>query len=591
MKTYLHNTRYLAFAVFALLLSICSCHHAPSEADRLLDRVDSLCYTNPDSAVTLVSQLPDSTISTWPEATRMRYHLMHIKALDKAYLDITGDTLMPTVLSYYKSRNDRRFLPEAYFYSGRFCADIGDAPQAMEYYNQALQASEETEQTRQIKIVQAVIYSQMGVVCHTQNLIDDALYYAQKAYTCDSMLNRFTGMVYDLCDMADRYAFKGEYDQALLSAEKAGQIADSNHSKQMLSKALLAKASVYDLMGCYKESLDALKRAIPNLEKRALCDAYYSLSYLYHFFGELDTAAYYYDKMVNGGNSLQKVVAHKGLAQIALAQNHYELADSLYYESFYAYDAWRTQTQSDATKRVLQVYNYQLQEKKAKDLDEKSERQQMQIYLLVCSLILLAVLLYLFFNRYKTLQQEKRDQAIRFKLYEAELYRRSEEYIQANLRKIEELETQRQHTDEQNESLRKQIVSQKQMLEAANKQVLALREQEAARQNMLRSSDMNKQLKTMVQKHEQLSDEFRSNLETTLIQIHPGFMEKLNSMHLNATERYICILLKMELSPGEIAPLIGRQLSSVTSARTRMYQKIFGKKGDPRLWDEYIRSL
>ena len=105
MKTYLHNTRYLAFAVFALLLCVCSCHRAPSEADRLLDRVDSLCYTDPDSAVALVSQVRDSTVGTWPEATRMRYHLMHIKALDKAYVRHKSDSIILPVVEFYKSRN------------------------------------------------------------------------------------------------------------------------------------------------------------------------------------------------------------------------------------------------------------------------------------------------------------------------------------------------------------------------------------------------------------------------------------------------------------------------------------------------------
>lgn len=75
-----------------------------------------------------------------PESTQMYYRLLSIKAYDKAFIPLTSDSLILPVLHYYINRNDKRHLPEAYYYAGRIYRDLGDAPQALDYFEKALDA-------------------------------------------------------------------------------------------------------------------------------------------------------------------------------------------------------------------------------------------------------------------------------------------------------------------------------------------------------------------------------------------------------------------------------------------------------------------
>ncbi len=71
----------------------------------------------------------------------MYYQLLTIKARDKAYITHTSDSLILEVLHYYEKRKDKKHLPEAYYYAGRIYRDLGDAPQALEYFFKAIDVS------------------------------------------------------------------------------------------------------------------------------------------------------------------------------------------------------------------------------------------------------------------------------------------------------------------------------------------------------------------------------------------------------------------------------------------------------------------
>ena len=119
-----------------LLLCLClvACRQAPCPA--LLLQADSLLRTGPDSAMALLRQAAP-LMAQEPEATRMYYRLLCVKAADKAYVPHTSDSLIRPVIAYYEEHRDKRHLPEAYYYGGRVYRDLGDAPQAVVYLQRA----------------------------------------------------------------------------------------------------------------------------------------------------------------------------------------------------------------------------------------------------------------------------------------------------------------------------------------------------------------------------------------------------------------------------------------------------------------------
>ncbi|MBQ0056255.1 MAG: hypothetical protein KBT20_01250 [Bacteroidales bacterium] len=72
----------------------------------------------------------------------------------------------------------------------------------------------------------------------------------------------------------------------------------------------------------------------------------------------------------------------------------------------------------------------------------------------------------------------------------------------------------------------------------------------------------------------------------------PHFESSLRELiSLSETEWQICMLLKISCSPGDIAVLLNKSAGAISSARIRMYQKVFHKKGHTNDWDAFINGI
>lgn len=67
------------------------------------------------------------------------YRLLCVKAADKAYIKHTSPKEINEILNHYEKGGDSRLLPAAYFYAGSVYRDLNDAPQAVEYFQKALE--------------------------------------------------------------------------------------------------------------------------------------------------------------------------------------------------------------------------------------------------------------------------------------------------------------------------------------------------------------------------------------------------------------------------------------------------------------------
>lgn len=134
----------LSLSTLVLILSfLTSCHRSvryPAE----LYVADSLAMCNADRAVAYLDSLAPAMAQA-PEPTLRYYQLLTIKARDKAFLPHPSDSLILAVLHYYEQGGDPRLLPEAYYYAGRVTRDLGDAPQAVDYFHAALDAIEDED--------------------------------------------------------------------------------------------------------------------------------------------------------------------------------------------------------------------------------------------------------------------------------------------------------------------------------------------------------------------------------------------------------------------------------------------------------------
>lgn len=80
--------------------------------------------------------------------------------------------------------------------------------------------------------------------------------------------------------------------------------------------------------------------------------------------------------------------------------------------------------------------------------------------------------------------------------------------------------------------------------------------------------------------------------EERLLAAFPQFRSTLYSLYeLSETEYRICMLIKMDTTPSNMARLLAMGASSVSQSRLRMQQKVFGGSGTAKDWDAFVQSL
>ena len=146
--------------------------------------------------------------------------------------------------------------------------------------------------------------------------------------------------------------------------------------------------------------------------------------------------------------------------------------------------------------------------------------------------------------------------------------KKSQRSIEQNKVKIAELEELLKKLGDENSMLRLELEEKKAKLDYANTMAIIDNEKRRQAETTIFESDVYLRLKSRLAEGQSLSEEDWQRLSAIVNNVYTGFTEKL-----------------------DIATLTVHSKESVASTRSRLFQKIFGKKGTTRDWDEFILSL
>ena len=197
-----------------LLLFLAACR--PVRYPQVLLEADSLASACPDSAVALLRGL-QAEMAGERKAVQIYYRLLCVKAQDKAYIPHTSDSAVQAVLRYYEGHRDRRHLPEAYYYAGRVASDLGDAPQALDYFDKALEAMPRDGMLP----LRSKVLSQMGTLFYRQGMYPEALEMYKGSLKSDSVLGDSVGIIANRLNMSLSYKSLGKQDSMRIFALSA----------------------------------------------------------------------------------------------------------------------------------------------------------------------------------------------------------------------------------------------------------------------------------------------------------------------------------------------------------------------------------
>lgn len=105
------------------------------------------------------------------------------------------------------------------------------------------------------------------------------------------------------------------------------------------------------------------------------------------------------------------------------------------------------------------------------------------------------------------------------------------------------------------------------------------------------NSDYYVTLRQRIQDTGQLSTDDWQKMEETLRPVYPDFATTLRSFRLSDVEYKVSMLLKLRIPLKDISTVMCKDTSTISSIRSRLYQKVFQKKGGSRDWDDFIATL
>ncbi|MBR3625294.1 MAG: tetratricopeptide repeat protein [Bacteroidaceae bacterium] len=572
------------------LIEVCclaSCHRRPVYPP-VLHEADSLINVNADSALSMLKQLETDTAS-WTKAARMYHQLLTVKAGDKAYHLQTSDSLMLQVLHYYKDGGDKRLLPEAYYYMGSAYRDLNDAPRALDYYQKAIDAMPGDVHLR----VKSKVYAQMGELFIYQHLYEEAIKPLKASYRCDSLMNDTIGMIYNLADLANSYRGMGDLSNALRFFDSAKRLADIygdiNYSNLISSQIARLQIS----LGNYQDALELLELPLKYIDSTNVRSIYAITASAYYALGRLDSASYYYNKLKEINDVYAQRTSNEYLARIANAKGHPEEA----MDFITNYEIWNDSVQkitvSESLSRMKSLYDYSLRERENTRLSEENMQIQRRTWLVSTLLVLVLSLSIIGFMYYTAKRRSLRKKYELLSKLLSEEQKNGLDYVQRNECKIHEYQSQILLYEKEKTAMTEQLEAYKKQYELANQMADIKRHQKENSKNIVFQSDIYKKLtEQCIPAEKHLTADDVKAIEEILNLAYPDFISSLHSFgKMSDTEKQVCYLRKMQLSPSDIGILLNRAKSSISSIRSRLYEKAFGKSGTSEEWDKILDSL
>lgn len=559
--------------------------------DDLMQRADSIMNVNDDSAKVAIRML-DGVKSQLPEfskAQKMRYELLRHKAMNKAYISFTSDSKMKEVVDYYDRHGSANERMLANYVLGCVYRDMHEVPLALEYYNKATEQADTTAADCDYGTLYRV-YSQMGFLFSKQYLpyqLLDAFGKAEKyAYLAKDTLNA----IINYQNKGDAYDYLGKKDSVvainLRSANMFKRIGDNYN-------AAIALGCNYSYYIEKQDSVNA-KKAFESYTSTGyegnsnygdakaflLCEK----GRYYMFVSRLDSAFSCLNQSLKLSKSYSnKAAATKVLAQYYARVNKPVLAMKYALKSSEYNDSDLLAVRESQLQQIQAMYNYGRNQEIARKAEFKAERITKLVYVLIAGGVVIFLLLtYLYL---KQLKKKKEKIVVTEQLYDDSLLklRQKQEELEllrtVNDRKIADVIKEKEQTINKLKEDLKDIRDKYSNSSLSDVDIL------------LKESSIYKRIKYLeLHPKEIMRENDWKELEETIEQLIPSFIPLLKN-RLNVIAYRICLLVKLEISTSSIAILLGLSSSAISKYRKVMLEKLCGRSGKPKDFDEYIRQI
>lgn len=559
--------------------------------DDLMQRADCIMDVDDDSAKVAIRILDGvkPQLLEFSKAQKMRYELLRHKAMNKAYISFTSDSIMKEVVDYYDRHGSANERMLANYVLGCVYRDMHEVPLALEYYNKAAEQADTTAADCDYGTLYRV-YSQMVFLFSKQYLpyqLLDAFGKAEKyAYLAKDTLNA----IINYQNKGDAYDYLGKKDSVvainLRSANMFKRIGDNYN-------AAIALGCNYSY---YIEMQDTVNA------KKAF-EAYFSTGYegnlnyedskayvlcqkgiYYMFTGQLDSACYILKQSLKFCKSFSnKAATTKALAHYYAKVNQTSLAMKYALQSSEYNDSDLVAVRKNQLQQAQAMYDYGRNQEIARIADQKAKRSMQMNYMIVLACVILFLLLSYIYR--KQLALKKKKIAVSIKLYED------------CLQKLKRLQEEKAKLVTENDNRLAHVITEKEnTINKLKAEINDIQEKYSFSsisnvELSLMDSSICKKIKFIeVHPRKKMSDEDWKELADTVEKTIPNFIPRLKNK-LNDKDYQICLLIRLGFSTSLIARLLGLSDAAISKSRKTMLKKLCGKIGKPKDFDKYVLQI
>ena len=523
---------YLLYIILVLLMAVSCQDYGNKHYYHELEKIDY--RQNRDLARREIMALKDE-IASYPDYIKMYHQLLTAELNDevKPYRDMEAARQL---VNYYKENNDRDKLIRSYVVAGHIFANCNDGPQALAYYH----AAEDMIDYDKNPDLLNQLYVRMAYLFLHHNMPEQARTYATRYLNYCRNQKDTLGMIKALGYISETImkvpgSRLATLKEALRLTEEAGLLKE--HHEVMISMA-----SCYCDNEHYRSALPYLRPLVGKLSKNESHRADALLAKIYYNIGIRDSALFFAQRALDNGNSISQRDAYEILVHLNITQGKLDAAEELFTKYKELNDDLKRIASNEAIAQADAFYHNQKQaEENARLRFENSHKQNVIVIVIAC-LVVLVILFGTYIQR----------------------HRRKQELMALRIQQLEEY---------------------KLSYEKADKEEIIQTEQS------IRDTTIYQRLAMMDESDHPTDDDWQSLIDA-IAQAYPKFSSRLFSLcSLSSHEYHVCLLLKAGFEPVRIASLTLRSKAAVSTVRSRLYEKAFGKKGSAKDWDEVIRTL
>ena len=559
--------------------------------DDLMQRADSIMNVNDDSATVAIRMLDGikPQLPEFSQSQKMRYELLRHKAMNKACITFTSDSVMKEVVDYYDHHGSANERMLANYVLGCVYRDLHEAPMALEYYNKATEQADTTAADCDYGTLYRV-YSQMGFLFSKQYLPYQELNAFDKAEKYAYLAKDTLNAIINYQNKGDAYGYLGKKDSVIAINLQAAKLFKKHGNDYA---AAIAFGCNYDYYIEKKDSINAKKafeaynstgyEGNSNYEDAKAYVLYQKGTY-YLFVNKQDSA---YDNLSLSFKMCKsysiKAATTKALAQYYAKVNQPAMAMKYALQSSEYNDSDLIEARKTQLQQVQAMYDYSRNQEIAKNAEQKAERSTRMNYMIVLSCLMLFLLLSYIYR--KQIAIKKKKIAVSKLLYEDSLL------------KLKRLQDERAKLVAENDNKLAQVIMEKEnTISKLKAEITHIQERYSLSSVsdadlILKDSSIYKKIKFIeVHPKEKMCEEDWKELADTIEKVVPNFIPVLKNK-LNDKDYQICLLVRLGFSTSLVARLLELSDAAISKSRKTMLKKLCGKVGKPKEFDEYILQI